>query len=365
MNLDQITSPTLLLDKTKCLDNINFMVRKAKKHGLLLRPHFKTHQSRIIGNWFRRAGISKIAVSSVKMAEYFAQEDWKDITIAFPANIREIDHINSLAEEIQLNLTIENEESAMFLNKELIYPVDFFIKIDTGYKRTGINFDQFETIDRILNKIKNSKVLNFKGFLCHAGNTYRASNSDEVVEIHTDSLKKLTLLKNHYINNYPDIIISIGDTPSCAIAEDFSGVDEVRPGNFVFFDLMQVTIGACTQDQIAIVMACPIVAKHPVRKEVILHGGAVHFSKECIQMDNQNIYGKMLSLNESGWVSQYDNCYLTKVSQEHGTLQVTEKVFEQIQVGDLVGILPVHSCLTANLMKEYLSIDDEIIDHLS
>lgn len=364
MNLDQITSPTLLLDKTKCLDNINFMARKAKKHGLLFRPHFKTHQSRIIGNWFKRAGISKIAVSSVRMAEYFAHEDWKDITIAFPVNIREIDHINSLAEEIQLNLTIENLESALFLKKELLYPVDFFIKIDTGYKRTGISFDQFEVIDQILSELKNSKMLNFKGFLCHAGNTYQAKDSDEVLEIHTDSLKKLTTLKQHYIKNYPDITISIGDTPSCSIAEDFADVDEIRPGNFIFYDLMQETIGVCDQEQIAVVMACPVIAKHPNRKEVIVHGGAVHFSKEYIEINKQKIYGKMASLKESGWSSDYDNCYLTKVSQEHGTLKVTDSVLKNIQVGDLIGILPVHSCLTANLMKEYLSDDDEIIDHL-
>ena len=117
MDLQNITTPTLILDKTKCLNNIRLMANKAKKHNLILRPHFKTHQSRIVGKWYKQQGIDKITVSSLQMAEYFANDDWKDITVAFPVNIREIETINSLAEEIQLNITIENIESIEFLQK--------------------------------------------------------------------------------------------------------------------------------------------------------------------------------------------------------------------------------------------------------
>ena len=33
-------------------------------------------------------------------------------------------------------------------------------------------------------------------------------------------------------------------------------------------------------------------------------------------------------------------------------------------IGYLVGIVPVHSCLTANLMKGYLTLEGEEIDHM-
>lgn len=364
MNLDYITSPTLLLDKNKCLDNIRFMTEKAKKHNLTFRPHFKTHQSRIIGNWFKQFGVNKITVSSVRMAEYFANDDWKDITIAFPANIREIDLLNELAEEVHLNLTIENVEAISFLNKKLKFEVGFFIKIDTGYGRTGVSFDIFLTIDKILKEAELSDKLKFKGFLSHAGNTYQAKNAKEVVEIHKDALHKLSLLKNHYIDRYPNLIMSIGDTPSNSISNDFSGVNEIRPGNFVFYDLMQYYIGSCKFDQIATIMACPVVAKHTGRKEIIIHGGAVHLSKEFTNIEDEKIYGILVSLNSNGWKEMEQPNYLIKLSQEHGTLKVSEEIFDKIKIGDLVGIVPVHSCLTANLMKGYLSTNDELIDHL-
>ncbi|MFC2104154.1 alanine racemase [Bacteroidota bacterium] len=364
MNLNHITSPTLILDKKKCLSNIHMMATKAKNHNLIFRPHFKTHQSRIIGKWFKQAGVTKITVSSLRMAEYFANDDWKDITVAFPANIREIEILNSLAEEINLNLTIENEESVNFLKKELKYEVGFYIKIDTGYRRTGISFDIFLTIDKILKKALESDKLKFIGFLSHAGNTYNAKSPKEVLEIHNDALYKLSLLKNQYIERFPDLIMSIGDTPSNSLANRFPEIDEIRPGNFVFYDLMQHNIGSCKFEQIAIVVACPVVAKHADRKEIILHGGAIHFSKDFIVVNDNKVYGKLVQLNSQGWEEIEQNNFLIKLSQEHGTLTVNDDLLQEIKIGDLIGIIPVHSCLTANLMQGYLSMDGERIDHI-
>jgi D-serine deaminase-like pyridoxal phosphate-dependent protein len=34
-----------------------------------------------------------------------------------------------------------------------------------------------------------------------------------------------------------------------------------------------------------------------------------------------------------------------------------------VQVGDLLGILPVHSCMTADCMGSYLSLDGQVVDH--
>jgi len=364
MNPDNILSPTLLLDKKKCLNNICLMAEKAKKHNLIFRPHFKTHQSRIIGKWFKQFDVTKITVSSLKMAEYFANDDWKDITVAFPVNIREIEIINSLAEEIQLNLTIENTESIEFLTKELKFEVGFFIKIDTGYRRTGISFDIFLTIDKILKAASVSSKLKFKGFLSHTGNTYNAQNIDEIRDIHSDALKKLSFLRNQYIKEYPDLVMSIGDTPSCSVINTFPEIDEIRPGNFVFYDLMQHQLGSCKFDQIATIMVCPVVAKHSERNEIIIHGGGVHFSKEFIEINGSKVFGKFVHLTSNGWQEISKNNYLTKLSQEHGTLKISGDLFDKIYIGELVGIIPVHSCLTANLMKEYLTTENDNIDHL-
>lgn len=360
-----LTEPTLILDQKKCLANIEFMAKKANENHLIFRPHFKTHQSRAIGKWFAQFGVDKITVSSVKMAEYFAYDNWKDITIAFPVNIREIETINALAEEIQLNITIENTESVKFLCKKLKFPVGYFIKIDTGYHRTGIEAENIQLIDNILSETTDCNNMFLKGFLVHSGDTYHAKNNDEIEQIFNHSAEQLKNLKNRYIKDYPQIIISTGDTPSCSLLDDFKSVDEIRPGNFVFYDLMQKMLGACNFNQIAVAVACPVVAIHHQRKEIIVHGGAVHLSKDYLMINHKKLFGQVVIFTKKGWKKPEDNIFVSKLSQEHGTIQATDKLLKTIKTGDMIGIIPVHSCLTANLMKSFYTAQDDTLDHLS
>ena len=160
-DIQKICRPTLLLDKDRCLANIKSMHKKAINNNIELRPHFKTHQSHEVGRWFRDFGINKIATSSLYMAEYFANDGWDDITVAFPTNILEIKTINTLAAKIKLNLLIQSISTLEFLKKELRYPINGFIKIDMGYNRTGIQAEDFKTLDSLILGMKNSNNINF------------------------------------------------------------------------------------------------------------------------------------------------------------------------------------------------------------
>ena len=82
------------------------MAEKAAKSNTSFRPHFKTHQSAQIGEWFRQEGVEAITVSSVRMAKYFAANDWGDITIAFPFNVHETKQADELAGKINLLLIV-------------------------------------------------------------------------------------------------------------------------------------------------------------------------------------------------------------------------------------------------------------------
>jgi D-serine deaminase-like pyridoxal phosphate-dependent protein len=132
--ITDIRIPTLLLDETICRRNIASMTAQAQH--TLLRPHFKTHQSRLVGRWFRESGIDAITVSSVTMARYFANDGWTDITIAFPVNLRELDDIVALASRVKLGLLVESPRVIGPLQAHLP-EVDIWLKIDTGYGRTG------------------------------------------------------------------------------------------------------------------------------------------------------------------------------------------------------------------------------------
>jgi D-serine deaminase-like pyridoxal phosphate-dependent protein len=372
-----INKPTLLLDKNRAVRNIERMAKKAKKYNVRFRPHFKTHQAAHVGVWFREFGVSAITVSSLDMAWYFAQYGWKDITVAFPVNILEIEKINALAGDIHLHLLVESPEIVQFLEKRLL-PGTFaniWIKIDTGYQRTGIEWHQFERTIDLANRVTQSKNLMLQGILTHAGQTYHARSKGEVQTMYTDTVTSMNVVRGQLgAEGFANLEISVGDTPGCSIVKNLGEVNEIRPGNFVFYDVMQLAIGACKQEDIAVAVACPVVAKHEERHELVLYGGAVHLSKESIAISPAGsaetaMYGYIVGpvlkqgkgLEQQGWGQIIEHTYVSKLSQEHGIVKTDQDFFQQVHIGDVLLVLPVHSCLTANLLRKYVILDGEVI----
>ena len=359
-----ITTPTLLVDEQKCRTNIKRMAQKARNHDLEFKPHFKTHQSADIGEWFKDEGVTGITVSSVSMAEYFAGHGWSDITIAFPVNLREIDRIKSLADKVELTLLISDADSMDELTSRLEYSASIFIEIDTGSNRSGFKVTDHSNIDKLLETLKGSLNLNFKGFYSHPGHSYSSNSEEQILGVHEDVLEQIFQLRSRYDSAIENYSICIGDTPCCSVAEDFTNINQISPGNFVFYDLMQTQIGSCSVGDVAVALACPVVAKYPSRNEMVIYGGAIHLSKDRLQTDSLTHYGIPVALTDKGWEVKDDNGYVKSLSQEHGILKCSSDFMNSINIGDLVGILPVHSCLCADLMSGYLNLKGEKLNHI-
>jgi D-serine deaminase-like pyridoxal phosphate-dependent protein len=128
---------------------------------------------------------------------------------------------------------------------------------------------------------------------------------------------------------------------------------------------MQHQIGSCKSSQIAVALACPIVAIHKRRSEIVIYGGGVHFSKDHIEDEEGHIYGRIVEETASGWGDIIPGIYVKSLSQEHGIVSVPKGMIEKYSVGDHLLILPVHSCMTADLMKHYQTLKGELIPKLN
>lgn len=353
--MTDIATPTVLLNWPVAKANIHRMVDKARRHGLRLRPHLKTAQCLEIARYFEAKGVGQFTCSSFSMARYFAEGGMKDITVAFPVNLREAEVINSLASQISLNVLVVNAESLAQLKKDLRHPLGVFVKIDVGTHRTGLLPEDETAIEACLREMESSDLLTFKGFLAHAGHSYAARSSEEILKVHRESTAILRMLKSKYQSRFPSLEVSTGDTPTCSVADDgWEGIDEIRPGNFVFYDLMQVAIGSCRMENVAVALACPVVALHPDRHEAIVYGGGIHLSKDRMQWQGTEIFGLPVELSDSGWNLPEPGNYVRSLSQEHGVLHCTPAFFEKLKIGGLVGILPVHSCMMVDIAGHYL-----------
>ncbi len=340
----KIHRPTLIIDEKKAKKNIAFMANKAKKSNVLFRPHFKTHQSATVAQWFREIGVTQIAVSSLAMANYFYKHGWNDIHIAFPYNLLEHEELNELAKHIKLRVSIESQQALTHLKSHIKNPIQYMIKIDVGYGRTGIDASNWTTILSLADQ--GNSICQFSGLMAHAGHTYDAHGLFEIENVHKKSLQKLEILIDRFVE---PPFVSYGDTPSCSVSENFNFISEFRCGNFVYYDLNQVEIGSCIVDQIAVAMACPIVAEHYDRNEVVIYGGAVHFSKDFVMTPYKH-FGQIVSFTQNGW-EILDGVFLKKISQEHGIIHLPKNFDKnQFSLSNIIGVLPVHSCLTADLM---------------
>jgi D-serine deaminase-like pyridoxal phosphate-dependent protein len=340
------------------------MKEKLQKQGILFRPHFKTHQSRYIGKLFKEQGINSITVSSVSMAEYFA-DDFDDILIAFPANILEAERIAKLAGNIKLSLLFDHVDQVNAIDKALNHKCSAFIKIDTGNRRAGINYENSSDIQKIADAIINSENLQLKGVLSHPGHTYHTNSTDAVFEIYKDNINKLKHARNNIKNVNSYLMISSGDTPSSSIVDDLSGADELRPGVFAFYDMMMHDLGACKTENIAIAMACPVISKYAERNEILIYGGAVHFSKDKIQKNDGDYFGAVVKFDESmKWSEIEQNSYHRMISQEHGVISCDQQFFDSVNIGDIIGILPIHACLTIDKAWKVISTYGIEIDRM-
>lgn len=370
--------PLFIVDENVARLNIRRMKAKAARLNLNLRPHFKTHNSADISAWFREEGIQTITVSSSEMAAYFASYGWKDITIAFPVNQHDIYFLDQLASKVTLSLVVADLTTVALINEKISHKVSLFIKCDTGYGRAGIKAENSDLFITIADQITSFGRHQFAGLLLHDGHTYKASGFDEIEAIREETSKKIGHLRKELsLKGYDNLIISAGDTPSCTVSEKWDEIDEIRPGNYLFYDLQQYSKSICESNQIAGFCICPVIQVKKEESTVLIHGGAVHFGKDTALINGEPVFAagwKFLSDQEDSQTKNHafirsksdDNprkithpseffCFLSTVSQEHGTVKITGDLINEIGVGDLLLLVPAHSCLTARQFNFFYS----------
>jgi D-serine deaminase-like pyridoxal phosphate-dependent protein len=100
------------------------------------------------------------------------------------------------------------------------------------------------------------------------------------------------------------------------------------------------------------------------RKEILVHGGGVHLAKDVlVNPDGTKNFGEVVILNETGWTIPVQRSFLKSISQEHGIIQASDELIQSVKIGDVLGILPIHSCMTADCMGEYMTLDGKMVDH--
>jgi len=354
-DLAHLKTPAFLVDRNIVEQNCVRMRDKATRSGVFFRPHVKTHKTVEIGRMQHGGAAGPITVSTLAEGEFFAAAGFGDITYAVPIAPEKFARAAALAKKIERFNILIDSEAALRAIESFGHVFDVFLKVDCGYHRAGVDPEDPESV-RLALAIAKSPAVRFQGLLTHAGHSYHARNVDEIRRVACEETSALTKFRDRLGGLEPAATRSVGSTPTASVVDRFEDTDEVRPGNYVFYDAFQATIGSCRPEDCAVSVLATVVGSYPGRREAIIDAGALALSKDLgpDHIDTKFGYGIVCDLDLRPLPIK-----LVTVSQEHGKLRAADP----LPVGTQLRIMPNHSCLTAAMYDVYHVLDrGKIVD---
>jgi D-serine deaminase-like pyridoxal phosphate-dependent protein len=365
MKLETLKTPSLVLDIAKAKRNAERMSRRIKQFGADLRPHIKTHKCIEVARIQTAGHSGAVTVSTLAEARAFAANGFSKITYAVPIESGKFAEAIEISRNCELSLITDDIDVPDQLNdaaKRASVHLNLFLKVDCGYHRCGVEPNKQEATE-IPRRISNASNLRFAGILTHAGHSYNCQTKPELLALakrERDVMADFGEVLRKEVGQVP--IVSIGSTPTITSVDHLDGIDEVRPGNYIFFDAFQATLGSCSFDDCALTVLASVVHRDRDRRKVIIDAGAIALSKDCgpVGLNPDCGYGKVLDLEGKDL-----GLTVSEMSQEHGVvIAQDENTFDRLRVGSRVRVLANHSCLTAAQHSHYNVLEGEnIVDH--
>lgn len=350
--MSEIT-PRLMLDVQKMEQNIAEMMRFSKEHHVQYRPHTKTHKSIAIAKCQIEAGAIGITVAKVGEAEVMVEGGINNILVAFPITAEEkITRVKSLREQAHIIITLDSIAQGEILASHFTAedPLYVWMKVNAGLNRVGV--EPNEEVTDLVNWLKERPSLRLDGVFAHAGHAYGATTLEEIESIaHREAevvLKAASLCEESGIKVEN---ISVGATPTFKIAGTVNGVTEIRPGNAVFYDMVQVGLGVARMEQCALTVKARVVSKKHDR--LIIDAGSKTLALDRGAHGNDSIKGH-------GYILEHPELVIERLSEEHGVIPLRGET--TLQLNDVITIIPNHACVVANLFDAYtLHRDGKIV----
>jgi D-serine deaminase-like pyridoxal phosphate-dependent protein len=364
-DLQALKTPSLVLDLERVKGNAQRIGQRVSDFGAKLRPHVKTHKCVEVARIQTANHSGAITVSTLAEARAFAAHGLTDITYAVPIEPGKFETAIELSRNCERLALITDDPSIPAQLDEAArragVALDLFLKVDCGYHRCGVEPDTPEAFE-IPRRIVDSSNLRFAGILTHAGHSYHCRSREELLAVaQSERDIMLDFADELRAAGVPVPTISIGSTPTITTVDHLKGIDEARPGNYIFFDAFQATLGSCALEDCALTVLAAVVHRDRTRRKVVIDAGAIALSKDrgAVEFDPACGYGLVLDLegNDLG-------LRVNALSQEHGEItEVDEQNLDRLHTGARVRVLANHSCLTAAQHSHYHVLEqDRIVD---
>jgi D-serine deaminase-like pyridoxal phosphate-dependent protein len=386
----RLDTPAMLVDLDVAEANIASMAGHARRAGVLLRPHVKTHKSVAMARRQLAAGAVGLCVATVGEAEVFTravtdragdEAGWATdgaagsgpagsgpagsgpagsglagsglagsgsagvapLTLAYPVvGARKLSRLAEVCRGVPVTLVADSAavvDGYAELARRAGRTVTVLAEVDTGMHRAGA---APHAVPELARQISKTDGLDFGGILTHAGHAHDAAGQLGIERVARQEATVMGDVRADLERAGHEVrVVSAGSTLTARYLTAADGITEIRPGTYVYNDLRTLACWSCTAEQIAASMLATVVSVGEDGRRVTVDAGS-----KTLTTTTDPAYGH-------GHLAGQPDAAVTRLSEEHGVLTVAGP---PPSVGDLVRILPVHVCVWSDLQPEVYGV---------
>ena len=348
-------TPEVVVDLGTVRANVERAAAQARRAGVSLRPHTKTHKLPRIARLQLDAGAVGVQVAKLGEAEVMADAGIDDILVGYPlVGERKLARLGALAERATVTVTIDSEEVAAGISglaRERGITIRALLELDTGMHRLGVA--PGPDAAGLAERVAVLPGIELAGVFTHEGHVYtqgRDAAEKERLTIEACEAAVETAAELRARGLAADTV-SVGSAGTFRFAIRCPGVTEVRPGTYVFNDRSQIAQGAAGSADLAAFVVATVVARPAPDRVVVDAGSKVLTSDRMLVPDPPASFGA---------VSGHESWDVVRLSEEHGVLSVEPDA--EVRVGDRLAIVPNHICPAINLASFVTVVDGGVAE---
>jgi D-serine deaminase-like pyridoxal phosphate-dependent protein len=354
MLVSEIDTPALLVDLNVMERNLQRVADYTKAHGLRLRPHTKTHKSPRIGQRQLELGAAGLTVAKVGEAEVMLGASPADLLVAYPVIGRsKLERLMAVARRTRVTVSLDSLFAARQLSQAAQAAgvnIGVLAETDVGLGRVGVSPGP-DLLD-LARGMQSLPGLSFEGIAFYPGHIKDNGDAGKAAVAALSDLLR-SILDDFRRAGIDAPVVSGGSTPSLYHSHEIAGLNEVRPGTYVYNDWNTVMTGACDiQDCAVSVLVTVVSTARP--GQIIVDGGSKTFSSDGVANSSAATFGCVMEAPAS---------IFHKMNEEHGYVDVRQ-TGRKFEMEERLRIVPNHVCVAVNLHERMYGIRDGAVEEV-
>lgn len=357
MLLSDLETPAVVVDLDVMERNVSRMAEYCRGKNLRLRPHTKSHKIPELAKQQVAHSGQGITVAKIGEAEVMLEAGITDILIAYPIVGRgKAEKLAELATRARITVALDSVEVAREISRvsEKNVSIGVLVELDVGFRRCGVtNEDAALSVAR---GVADLPGLEFEGLMFFPGHLQVEEKERAELRVGVNDFLQRTLRKLESAGLAVSTV-SGGSTPTAREGHLFYGVNEIRPGMYIFNDRNMVGVGIAGVEDCALSVVTTVVSTS-VSGRAIVDAGSKTFSSDRHLAGDGRGFGIVRTDRDA---KPDPDAELEQLSEEHGHLNISRST-HGYRVGERLSIIPNHVCSTVNMHNHIYGIRGEQVE---